>query len=214
MAGLSRAARRLRRPEPVHRAGRAVGDPRLLRAGVRVELAAGPQDLRGRARARRLAGRKAMRQGRSEARWSPMSTAASARSPTSSARAGRRPSARSRPRSTCWRHARSAASSTTRPFRGCAAGSSPARPTTSSPTTGSPTCSPPARSCGRRTSWSTRAGSSTSSRSSTSTTRPPPASACAGSPTRCGEIFDHAEEKSVTPLAAAHASSRRERLRA
>ena len=177
-------ARRLGRPEPVHGARRARRDPGLLRPGFRLELAARPQGLRRRARATsaRAWRSAAPRTGRS---WcSPMSIAASGSSPTSSARAGRRRRARSTPRSTCWRRARWEASSTTRPCRGCAAGSSPARPTTSWPTTGSPTSSPTGRSCGRRTSWSMRAASSTSSRSSTSTARRTPAGACAGSPPR------------------------------
>ena len=52
---------RLRRPEPVHRARRGVRHPGLLRAGVRLELAAWTQRGGGRARSRRVADRQALR---------------------------------------------------------------------------------------------------------------------------------------------------------
>jgi hypothetical protein len=80
-----------------------------------------------------------------------------------------------------------AACSTTRASRGSARRSSRAPPTTSSPTTRSRSCWRGAACCGRRTSWSTPAGSSTSRSSSSprATTRAAPARSCAGSATRC-----------------------------
>ncbi len=59
---------RLGRSQPVHRARRGVGDPGLLRARVRLELAARSHRRRGRARPRRLTRRQAVRPGRRQAR--------------------------------------------------------------------------------------------------------------------------------------------------
>ncbi len=82
---LAAQPRRLRGPEPVHRARGRVRDPRLLRAGLRNRLAARTLDLRARARPRRLTPGQALRPGGSASSCSPTSTRASGGWPNSSA---------------------------------------------------------------------------------------------------------------------------------
>ena len=131
--------RRLGRPEPVHRARRRGGDARLLRAGLRRARSRGPAGRRDRPRPRRL--RASPGGSRPRARELIVSDIVADRSALADelgARVGRARRRRCSASATCSRPARSAARSTARTSTRCAAGSSAARPTTSSPRRGSP----------------------------------------------------------------------------
>ena len=131
--------RRLGRPEPVDGARRRGGDPRLLRARLRLAVAERAHDRHRRPRPRRRARREALRRRRRDAarhRHRPLQARARRRPRRALDRARR--GARVR-RPTSSSRARSAACSTTTAARGSARRSSPAPRTTSSPTTTSPT---------------------------------------------------------------------------
>ena len=87
--------RRVGRPQPVDGARRRGGDPRLLRARLRVGVAGRPHDRHRRARPRRRAASRSSAPTAARRCSSPTSTAPSARSPASSARAGSSPTRRS-----------------------------------------------------------------------------------------------------------------------
>ena len=140
VAGLAAAAGRVRRPQPVHRARRGVGDTRVLRAGVRLRRAARPDRGGDRARACRLARRQAVRARRRDPRAQRHRPAQAPAGRGARRQAGPRPTARSSSTSTYSRPARWAGCSTTTRCPRCAAGSSPARRTTSWPTSRSRTC--------------------------------------------------------------------------
>ena len=204
---------RLRRPEPVHRARRRVGDPGLLRASVRRPASLrGRSDLRDRTRPRRLARRQALRPRRRQAgRWPTSMRRKRALADQLGARwttpGGRSTRGRRRARPVrAGRPARRRERS-----RGCAARSSPARPTTSSPTTASPICSPRAGSCGRPDFVANAGGiiNIVEELTGDGYDPAPPRRRVRGIAETLREIFDHAEALGATPLAAAMELARR-----